>query len=60
VVAENRGSAVIERYLDPEDRRFDPSDAETISRGDYVDPDSSSLDEVYRFRVISSRRFSPW
>ena len=60
VVAEYRGSSVIERYLDPEDRRFDRQNPETIRNSDYVDPDTTSLDGAYRFRVVSNRTFSPW
>lgn len=50
VVAEYRGSSIIERFVDPEDP--------TIP--DYaVNPDSEPLDQYYRFRVVSSKRFSP-
>ena len=31
VIAEYRGSTTIERYIDPEDRRFDPTNPETAS-----------------------------
>ena len=58
VAAEYRGSAMIERYLDPQDRRFDRENPETQRRGDYVDPDKASLDGLYRFRVISTRKFT--
>ncbi len=60
IAAEQRGSAVIERYLDPEDRRFNRDDPDTRKRGDFIDPDAASLDGAYRFRVVSSRRFLPW
>lgn len=59
MVAEQRGSSLIERYLDPEDRRFNSQDNETLKNRDYLDPDKESLDRAYRFRVVSSRRFLP-
>jgi len=59
VVAEYRGSSTIERYIDPEDRRFDPKNAETTKKNDSVDPDLFSLEPLYRFRVIESKRFNP-
>jgi len=49
-VGEYRGSTIIERYVDPEDPRIP----------DYaVNPDSPSLDNYYRFRVVSTKRFAP-
>jgi hypothetical protein len=59
VVAEYRGSTTIERYIDPEDRRFDPKNVETAAKGDVIDPDQVSLEPLYRFRVVESKRFNP-
>lgn len=54
VLSEYRGSATIERYLDPTDRRLTDT-----TRVDYIDPDKKSLEPVYRFRVIENKRFAP-
>lgn len=59
VVAEYRGSTTIERYIDPEDRRFDPRNVETAAKNDLIDPDKTSLESLYRFRVVESKRFNP-
>ncbi len=62
VTAEFRGSAVIERYLNPQDRRFSKTDKVTVERNDYIDPTATtgpSLENAYRFRVISTKRFLP-
>jgi hypothetical protein len=59
VVAEYRGSTTIERYIDPEDRRFDPKNVETASKNDAIDPDLVSLEPLFRFRVVESKRFNP-
>ncbi|HRJ71162.1 MAG TPA: Verru_Chthon cassette protein A, partial [Terrimicrobiaceae bacterium] len=47
-VAEYRGSALLERYLDPEDPRFST-----------VNPDTDCLNALYRFRVLERRQFVP-
>jgi hypothetical protein len=54
VLAEYRGATTIERYLDPQDRRITEP-----TRTDYLDPDKKSLEPIYRFRVIESKRFAP-
>lgn len=59
IAAEYRGEAEIERYLDPNDRRFDSSNSDTNKFKDYVDVTKVSLEQVYRFRVINSKRFAP-
>jgi len=50
-VAEYRGSTLIERYLDPAEKRIP----------DYAkQPDAEpALSDLYRFRIISSQRFAP-
>jgi hypothetical protein len=59
VIAEYRGSTTIERYIDPEDRHFDPKNPETVSKNDLINPDTTSLESLYRFRVVESKRFNP-
>jgi uncharacterized protein (TIGR02600 family) len=62
MLSEYRGSAVIERYLNPQDRRFDKGDPETVKMKDYIDVDSTtgpSLEQAYKFRVINVKRFLP-
>lgn len=54
VLSELRGHATIERYLDPEDPRFQPGAV------DKLNVEKDSLEDAYRFRVISNQRFSPW
>jgi uncharacterized protein (TIGR02600 family) len=56
VIGEYRGSTIIERYIDPDDSRFDPA---TAGRGNYIDVDKVSLEEAYRFRVVNTKRFAP-
>jgi len=68
VASEYRGETQIERYIDPQDRRFDPTDT-TVPANDRINvdarkynattPNSRSLEFAYRFRVIHSKRFSP-
>ncbi len=48
VTGEYRGSSVIERYIDPMDERLKSHD-----------PDTKSLEPLYRFRVIETKRFAP-
>ncbi len=52
VLAEYRGSATIERYIDPNDPRLPDFATET-------DQAKANMDQYYRFRTISSRRFAP-
>lgn len=53
VVADYRGSSIIERYIDPNDPAIP----------DYAaDPEDSTLpplDQFYRFRVVNPKRFAP-
>jgi uncharacterized protein (TIGR02600 family) len=53
VLGEYRGSSVIERYIDPNDSRWIQGNA------GYLDPDANSLEPMYRFRVIGTKRFCP-
>lgn len=55
VLAELRGNTTIERYLDPEDKRF-----RTPSQADYIDVEKQALEDAYRFRILHHQRFSPW
>ena len=59
VTSEYRGETSIERYLDPADRRFDRTNAQTKQNADFIDVDKQSLETAYRFRVVSSKRFAP-
>ncbi len=52
VQSEYRGSSVIERYIDPDDSRFQSTSP------NYVDSDKTSLDELYRIRVLSTKKFN--
>jgi hypothetical protein len=58
VIGEYRGSSTIERFIDPEDARFDPQSS-TVKDKDRLDVDKDSLEGAYRFRVISTKRFVP-
>ncbi|MDA0812927.1 MAG: Verru_Chthon cassette protein A, partial [Verrucomicrobia bacterium] len=52
VAAEYRGSAIIERHIDPNDPDIP----------DFADPDtdpSASLDDYYSYRIVNSKRFAP-
>ena len=53
VVAESRGSAIVERYIDPNDERL-PNFASLP----LTDP-ATNLDQYYRFRIVSSSTFQP-
>lgn len=59
VVGEYRGETSIERYIDPDDRRFDRANTVTVRERDFLDVDRQSLEGAYRFRVVSSKRFLP-
>ncbi|MEZ0385678.1 MAG: Verru_Chthon cassette protein A [Verrucomicrobium sp.] len=54
ISAEQQGSAVFERYLDPGDRAM----PDLASATAFSNP-SFSVDSYYRYRVIGQRRFSP-
>ncbi len=57
VVGEYRGSSIIERYIDPQDERFDrKSENKDVSP---INPDTMSIDPAYRFRVLNTKRFDP-
>lgn len=68
VAAEYRGEVQIERYLDPQDRRFDLADP-TVAPEDRFNVDATvyrtalpatrPLEHAYRFRTVSSKRFAP-
>jgi uncharacterized protein (TIGR02600 family) len=64
ITSEYRGSALLERYIDPNDGSGG-SIGDSVRIPDYADssgPYSSSrppLDAFYRFRVIESKRFAP-
>jgi len=53
ITGEYRGSFVIERYIDPNDSRFKASDPA------YVNPNTDSLDKMYKFRVLNTKQFAP-
>ena len=50
VTGEYRGSTLIERYVDPMDERLADS---------AHDPDTRSVEPLYRFRVQEVKRFAP-
>ncbi len=56
VVAEYRGSSIIERYIDANDLLLPDFAVQTIS-----DPGSANLniDQYYKFRIVSTKRFAP-
>jgi uncharacterized protein (TIGR02600 family) len=60
VLGEYRGSSTIERYIDPADRRFDSTNSITAAKGDLVNPDSQSVEPLYRFRTVITKKFSPY
>lgn len=53
VLGEYRGSATIERYVDPVDPRFVPGNQNSIN------PDTKSVEPLYRFRTTNFRKFTP-
>jgi len=57
VTGEYRGSALIERYIDPTDRRFNPQDVTTKLQGDVINPDADELEQAYKFRVVATKQF---
>ncbi len=62
VLSEYRGAVLIERYINPQDRRFDASDPETVNRKDHInvdDMEGRNLESAYKFRVLGVKRFLP-
>ena len=56
VTAENRGSSLIERYLDPNDNEIDlGGSGGGVGGGDF----QHSWDSYYQFRMIRRERFVP-
>jgi len=55
VIGEYRGSSIVERYIDPQDERFNPL-GESKEK---INVDTQSLDIAYRFRVLNTKRFDP-
>lgn len=53
IIGEHRGSSTIERYIDPQDPLLDPGNTA------YLDPDSNSLEPLYRYRVVNITKFAP-
>lgn len=51
ILSEYRGSTLIERYIDPSDAALQGVDFATNA--------TASLDDYYRFRTISTKKFSP-
>lgn len=49
VTGEYRGSTTIERFIDPADERL----------GTEINPDTQSLEPLYRFRILENKRFAP-
>ncbi|HSJ03746.1 MAG: Verru_Chthon cassette protein A [Verrucomicrobium sp.] len=54
VSAEQRGSSIFERYIDPGDRNM----PDMASTSDFANP-AFSLDRYYRHRVVQTRQFAP-
>lgn len=64
VISEYRGSSIIERYIDPQDARFDQNSG--VDKASYINVDgvassltSDSFENAYRFRVLNTKRFDP-
>jgi hypothetical protein len=49
VASEYRGSSTVERYIDPSD----------TSLKDFAKDSKLSMDDYYKFRIISTKRFAP-
>lgn len=58
VLAEHRGSTIIERYVDAS---APPPTDEGRRRNmpDFAKDDKATLDEFYKFRIVSTRKFAP-
>lgn len=52
VIGEYRGSTMLERYIDPADDRIGTGTGK-------LDPDKESLEPLYRFRIVETKRFAP-
>jgi hypothetical protein len=59
VMGEYRGSAILERYVDPSDPRLPDFASGGDSNGNGVNDSEESLDAYYRFRVVSTKQFQP-
>ena len=55
VIGEYRGASIIERYVDPQDERFNLANPGPGK----IRPDIESIDPAYRFRVLNTKRFDP-
>ena len=52
VMAEQRGSYTIERYIDPNDPR--------LRDVDFADPDETRIvEDYYQFRIVDHKKFAP-
>ena len=49
VASEYRGSSTVERYIDPSD----------TSLKDFAKDPKLSMDDYYKFRIISTKKFAP-
>lgn len=58
VVSEYRGSSILERYIDPNDTRLKGVDFTQVDI-DAAHPDLYNIDKYYKFRVISTKVFTP-
>jgi len=56
ILSEYRGSAIIERYIDPNDPAL--PDFAALFASNPSDPDLN-IDKYYKFRVVSTKRFAP-
>lgn len=52
ILGEYRGSSLFERYIDPQDPRL------ISGNSNYLNPDSNSLEPLYRFRVLNTKKFA--
>ncbi|MBE2204817.1 MAG: Verru_Chthon cassette protein A [Chthoniobacterales bacterium] len=59
IVAEQRGSAVVERYLDPADTRFASGSPASFFEDPAAHAANFSLENYYRTRVYNSKIFNP-
>ncbi len=57
-LSEYRGSQTVERYIDPNDSIPDYADPTLVGSG-VAFPPATPLSNYYKFRVISTRQFSP-
>ncbi len=59
VVSEYRGSALIERYIDPEEKFPESPDSSTGPYVDFATDASANLAPYYKWRVVQKRQFAP-